>query len=250
MFALLNRQLGNAVAMRVCGVAVKGSMMEPLCKTFAFSSRPIHPSSSDSGHIELIFGPMFSGKTTELIRRIRRYNHAKKKCLIIKSAKDLRYGDDEAAYTHDKEKMKAIPAVRLFDIEHAAKEYNCIGIDEGQFFPDVVEFAEQFANQGKTVVVAALDATFERKPFGTVLQLIPLAESVTKLTSVCMICNGEAAFTKRTTTDTQVELIGGSDVYMSVCRSCFHLGDPARPKKSSAHTPPMESANSSHSNRS
>eukprot|EP00743_Colponemidia_sp_Colp-15_P008148 GILK01008837.1.p1 GENE.GILK01008837.1~~GILK01008837.1.p1 ORF type:complete len:250 (+),score=42.40 GILK01008837.1:28-777(+) len=248
MFAILNRRLSNVVAMRVCTIAVKSSTTRPLHKAVAFSSRPIHPSSSDSGHIELIFGPMFSGKTTELIRRIRRYNHAKKKCLIIKSAKDLRYGDDEAAYTHDKEKMKAIPAVRLFDIEHTAKEYNCIGIDEGQFFPDVVEFAEQFANQGKTVVVAALDATFERKPFGSVLQLIPLAESVTKLTSVCMICNGEASFTKRTTSDKQVELIGGSDVYMSVCRSCFHLEDPSKSKTSSVHTSPTDSEGS-HSNK-
>ena len=96
-----------------------------------------------------------------------------------------------------------------------------IGIDEGQFFPDLVEFTEKVANLGKIVIVAALDATFQRKVFGPVLDLIPLAESVVKLTSVCMLCHQSASFTRRLGSEQQVELIGGADKYLSVCRKCF-----------------------------
>jgi thymidine kinase len=88
-------------------------------------------------------------------------------------------------------------------------------------FPDIVEFCEELAEKGKTIIVAALDGTFQRKPFGRVLELIPLAEEVTKLNAVCMVCRKDAAFTKRLGSETQVELIGGSDMYISVCRSCF-----------------------------
>jgi len=111
-----------------------------------------------------------------------------------------------------------------------------IGIDEGQFFPDIVNFCEKMANDGKTVIVAALDGTFQRKAFGEVLQLIPMAESVTKLNAVCMVCYKDAAFTKRLGTETQVQLIGGSDMYISVCRTCFH-----KPMSEMPHTKPEQS---------
>uniref|UniRef100_A0A8D2EK82 Thymidine kinase n=1 Tax=Theropithecus gelada TaxID=9565 RepID=A0A8D2EK82_THEGE len=99
-------------------------------------------------------------------------------------------------------------------------------------FPDIVEFCEAMANAGKTVIVAALDGTFQRKPFGTILNLVPLAESVVKLTAVCMECFREAAYTKRLGTEKEVEVIGGADKYHSVCRLCYFKkasGQPAGP---------------------
>jgi thymidine kinase len=91
----------------------------------------------------------------------------------------------------------------------------------GQFFPDLLQFCEQMAEKGKIVIVAALDGTFQRKPFGDVLHLVPIAESVTKLHAVCAFCFRDAAFTKRLGDEKEIEIIGGSDKYVSVCRDCF-----------------------------
>ncbi|XP_027706022.1 thymidine kinase, cytosolic isoform X2 [Vombatus ursinus] len=134
------------------------------------------------GQIQVILGPMFSGK-----RNI----------------------------------MEALPACLLRDVAQDALAVTVIGIDEGQFFPDIVEFSENMANAGKTVIVAALDGTFQRKPFGNILNLVPLAESVVKLTAVCMECFREAAYTKRLGVEKEVEVIGGADKYHSVCRLCY-----------------------------
>ena len=173
-----------------------------------------------SGHIQLIFGPMFSGKTSELFRRIRRLSYAKKSCIVIKYANDNRYAENEAS-THDKVLMNAISATNLYSVMDQVCDYDVIGIDECQFFADLVEFAEEMANRGKIVVAAGLDATFQRNSFGRILELIPLAELVTKLSSVCMMCQQEASFSKRIGTETDIELIGGSDKYLAVCRSCY-----------------------------
>jgi len=178
------------------------------------------------GSIELILGPMFSGKSTELMRRLKRYQVAQYKVMIVKYAKDVRY-DEEGIATHCGMKIPATVSTTKLELitNNILKEdYDVIGIDEGQFFPDVVSWAEKMANLGKVVVVAALDGTFQRKPFGDILSLIPLAEEVTKLKAVCMNCFEEAAFSKRITSDDEgkVEVIGGADKYMAVCRACFH----------------------------
>ena len=146
--------------------------------------------------------------------------------MIVKYSKDLRY-DEEGIATHCGMKIPAtVSTMRLEQITNniLMEDYDVIGIDEGQFFPDVVDWAESMANMGKVVVVAALDGTFQRKPFGDILSLVPLAEEVTKLKAVCMNCFEEAAFSKRITSDDEgkVEVIGGADKYMAVCRSCFH----------------------------
>ncbi|XP_056443094.1 thymidine kinase, cytosolic [Gadus chalcogrammus] len=172
------------------------------------------------GQIQVIFGPMFSGKSTELMRRVRRFQIAQYKCLVIKYAKDTRYSEEGVA-THDQCTMTAVPATRLADVFPLTKEVCVIGIDEGQFFPDTVEFCEAMANLGKTVIVAALDGTFQRKPFGNILGLVPLAESVVKLNAVCMQCYKEAAYTKRLGEEQEVEVIGGADMYQSACRKCY-----------------------------
>nr|ACO15617.1 Thymidine kinase, cytosolic [Caligus clemensi] len=174
------------------------------------------------GQIQLIIGPMFSGKSTELIRRLRRYQSATYTCLNVKYAKDTRYDNGESISTHDKIALEAVPAVSLEDIREKAKDFQVIGIDEGQFFPDIVSFCESMANEGKIVLVAALDATFQRKGFPNIMELIPLSENVTKLNSVCMVCHGEGSYTKRTTDSKEVEVIGGAEAYQSVCRTCYH----------------------------
>jgi thymidine kinase len=172
------------------------------------------------GNIQLILGPMFSGKSSELIRRITRYELAKKRCVLIKYAGDQRY-DAECVSTHDKQVRKAHSHTTLWDA--CVMDYEVIGIDEGQFFPDIVAFCDGMANRGKTVIVSALDSNFRREPFKHIDVLIPLAEDVVKLKAVCMLCCNEASFSKRITDETEEQVIGGSEKYVAVCRRCYHV---------------------------
>ncbi|KAJ6238087.1 thymidine kinase [Anaeramoeba flamelloides] len=173
------------------------------------------------GQIQLVLGPMFGGKSSELLKRIRRHSIAKKTCTVVKFARDTRYSVDKCS-THDKVMMDAVPCTgKLFDIGEKVKNHDIIGIDEGQFFEDVVEFSEHMANLGKIVIIAALDGTFERKPFGRVLELVSKSEEVIKLNAVCTITYKDAAFTKRTSQEKDVQVIGGADKYLAVSRSGF-----------------------------
>ncbi|ABQ43541.1 thymidine kinase [Tanapox virus] len=174
---------------------------------------------SKSGHIQIILGPMFSGKSTELIRILKRYQIARYTCFVIKYSKDTRYG--KGLVTHDNNSIPAIPVNSLSEINCDKIKADVIGIDEGQFFPDIVEFCERMANDGKIVIVAALDGTFLREPFGNILKLIPCAEYVSKLTAVCMNCFNSASFSKRIGDEQEIEVIGGKDKYQSVCRKCY-----------------------------
>ncbi|PVD38666.1 hypothetical protein C0Q70_01285 [Pomacea canaliculata] len=153
-----------------------------------------------SGHIELIIGPMFSGKTTELIRRLKRYRVAQYGCLIVKYAGDTRYTDNGVA-THDRQTLPAISTKTLAPIFSDALTYDVIGIDEGQF------------------------------AFGDILNLVPVAENVTKLSAICAICYQSAAFTRRKTKENEVEVIGGGDKYVAVCRTCFAAPIPGSPDR-------------------
>lgn len=158
------------------------------------------------------------------MRRLKRYQFAKHSVLIIKYAHDVRYDKDSIA-THDRQMMSAVSCIELKSLasNQDLSQFSVIGIDEGQFFPDTVEFAESMASSGKTVIVAALDGSYRRVGFGDILNLIPLAESVIKLTAVCMICFNEASFTKRIGHEKELEVIGGAEKYMAVCRSCYFL---------------------------
>ncbi|DBA97131.1 TPA: hypothetical protein ACH3X1_014899 [Trebouxia sp. C0004] len=122
----------------------------------------------------MIIGPMFSGKTSELVKRVRRSLVANKNCLLIKYKGDARYGLEPVLSTHDDVHMAAKSVLTLGEMENAAWHYDVIAIDEGQFFLDFVKRAEQWSNDGKYVLVSALDATFQRKPFLNVLEVIPL----------------------------------------------------------------------------
>jgi len=172
------------------------------------------------GTIELILGPMFSGKSTELLRRLQRQEIARRRCILFKYSHDQRYDAIDRVSTHDLRWRTAVPCVTLQEHLQEALEYNVIGIDEGQFFADLVEVCEQLANAGKNVIVAALDGDFRRKPFGRTLELVPLAEDVVKLKAVCTDCLATAAFSKRLVAQTQQELIGGVGSYSAACRRC------------------------------
>ncbi len=170
-----------------------------------------------TGKIQLIVGPMFSGKTTELLRRVRRYAITKK-CLLIKHGLDTRY-HNAFATTHDQITMEAVTTHQLVSV--SVDNYEVIGIDEGQFFSDLVVFAETYANQGKIILVAGLDGTYQREPFGSIAELMPKSEEVVKLTAVCSFCGNEAPFSKRTTSCQDEVEIGGADKYVAVCRTCY-----------------------------
>ena len=175
------------------------------------------------GHIETIFGPMFSGKSTELHRRVRRYKLAHGTCLVINFFEDNRYSSKEVSVTHDKCTMDAKKLKMLSELsKEDLKNHHVIGVDEGQFFPDLIECVDKWANMGKIVIVAALDSTFDRKPFGRVIELVPISESVDKLTAICVECKENAAFTFRTNTSHAVQLIGGEELYKPVCRKCYN----------------------------
>ncbi|KAG8070636.1 hypothetical protein GUJ93_ZPchr0006g40856 [Zizania palustris] len=179
-----------------------------------------------SGEIHVIVGPMFAGKTTALLRRVQAEADTGRTLALIKSDKDNRYGLDSVV-THDGTKMAcwALPELSSFQDKLGAEAYNkvdVIGIDEAQFFDDLRDFCCKAADRdGKIVIVAGLDGDYKRNKFGSVLDIIPLADSVTKLTARCELCGRRAFFTLRKTGDTKTELIGGADVYMPVCRQHY-----------------------------
>jgi thymidine kinase len=182
------------------------------------------------GKITVVIGPMFAGKTTELQRRIKREIYACRQVCIVRYGKDDRYSKSLLA-THDQAHVRPTYSVeRLAQIGDAWREFDAIAIDEGQFFPDLIDFCSSAADAGKTVIVSALDGDFMRRPFGKICDLIPMAEEVVKITAVCMACHErDAHFTRRTVEGTQTELIGGAESYIAVCRECYNHPHPPTP---------------------
>jgi thymidine kinase len=213
--AAFTRRISAETAVEVIGGAEMYMPVSRGCTQCAVDD----PNPPVSGELQLVFGPMFSGKSTELMRRIRRYSFAQKKCVVCKYAKDQRYAGEHELASHDGNKMMATGCLRLEEVKHLIDEYDVIGVDEGQFFPDLAAFCEEAADRGKIVVVAALDGTFERQPFGQVCSLIPKAEKVEKLSAVCKISGQDAAFSRRIGGATDVEVIGGAELYLPVCRA-------------------------------
>ncbi|KAA8524817.1 hypothetical protein F0562_011240 [Nyssa sinensis] len=182
-----------------------------------------------SGEIHVIVGPMFAGKTTALLRRIKSEDKNGRNVAMIKSSKDTRYAIDSVV-THDGTKFPCwvLPNLLSFRQKFGADAYDkldVIGIDEAQFFDDLYDFCCKAADyDGKTVILAGLDGDYLRRSFGSVLGIIPLADSITKLTARCELCGKRAFFTLRKTDETKTELIGGADVYMPVCRQHYVNG--------------------------
>lgn len=173
-----------------------------------------------SGKIEVIIGPMFSSKSSTLLARIRRHEIAGRSCIVIKYIKDTRY-DEKHLTTHDLIKHPALPADDLSELDNVVAEYDCIGIDEGQFFKNLAASCDKWANNGKIVIVSGLDSTFARKPFGEMPALMAIAEKIDKLSAVCQTCGQDAAYSKRKVESEEVELIGGADKYVASCRKCY-----------------------------
>ncbi|EFN54017.1 hypothetical protein CHLNCDRAFT_25389 [Chlorella variabilis] len=178
-----------------------------------------------NGAIEIVVGPMFAGKTTELLRRVARYEAAGLSVAVVKSNKDDRYCAAHVV-THNglKRPCFATPSLAAFK-EAAGAAYDAfqvIAVDEAQFFPDLKEFCAHAADhEHKRLLLAGLDGDFQRQRFGQVLDLLPMADSVTKLTAHCKFCDQRrvaAVFSLRITADSRQEVVGGADVYAPVCR--------------------------------
>jgi thymidine kinase len=177
-----------------------------------------------NGRLELIIGSMFSGKSTELIRRINREKSIDKKIIIINYIDDNRYSSNSVS-THDQVKVNCIKVSKLMDIPNELiKNHSSIFIDEGQFFMDLYSFIVTHVND-KHIVISGLDGDSNQKPFGQILNLVPLCDSIDKLCAYCKKCNNGtlAPFTKKLGTSKNQMDIGGSDKYIPVCR--FHFNE-------------------------
>jgi len=169
---------------------------------------------------------MFAGKTSHLIRLIKTYQNKNKSCLALNHTLDSRYSNDPYILSHDNEKIQAkkISSLEEIILNKEYEGYDVVAIDEAQFFKDIVSGAEFFANEGKIVLVSGLDGTYLRKPFGDFMNLIPLAETVTKLHAKCVKCNMAASFTKRiNSVENKDILVGYQQLYMPLCRKCYFI---------------------------
>jgi thymidine kinase len=177
------------------------------------------------GRIEVITGPMFSGKSEELIRRLKRAQIARLRVTSFKPDIDLRYQADAIA-SHSAQRIEAM-AVRDVERLRAAltpvlETIDVVGIDEAQFFDDaLVGLAMELVHAGKRVVLAGLDTTFAGEPFAPMPALMAIADEVTKLSAVCMLCGAPAIHTQRLGTSQQLVVVGAAGVYEARCRACF-----------------------------
>lgn len=173
------------------------------------------------GWIEVVTGSMFSGKTEELLRRIRRAEIAKQKVGIFKPKIDTRYSAKEIV-SHDSTTIPSIPIKDAKEILELAEQFEVIGIDEAQFFDnDLPEICNYLANNGKRIIIAALDMDFNGKPFGPIPQLLAIAEYVTKVHAICMKCGNLAHYSHRLGETQKLVMLGEKDVYEPLCRDCF-----------------------------
>ena len=178
-----------------------------------------------SGNLEIIIGPMFSGKSTEIIRRIRLLQKIDKKIIVVKPIIDNRYTSDKIT-SHNYESVDCVVINNLADIDQSIiKTHDTIVIDEGQFFDDLVDTVEFWLKSFNiNIIVAGLDGDFQQKPIGKILNLIPLSNKCIKLNSLCNMCKDgtEAPFSFRLVQSKEAVLVGGSDKYMPLCRTHYN----------------------------
>ena len=176
------------------------------------------------GWIEVVCGSMFSGKTEELIRRLNRAKIANQKIEIFKPSVDIRY-DETAVVSHNQNSIHSTPVTSSLNILLMCGDANVIGIDEAQFFDNELVFVcEKLAEQGVRVIVAGLDMDYLGKPFGPMPALMAIAEYVTKVHAICMVCNDIATHTYRKTDDNNLVMLGELETYEARCRFCFNDG--------------------------
>ena len=180
------------------------------------------------GKVEVICGPMFSGKSEELMRRLRRSNIARQKTLIFKPKIDIRYVAQNIV-SHDGNQLDAFPIGDVQDILAivSCNKASVVGIDEVQFFSnDIIHIICQLVEDGTRVIVAGLDLDYRGVPFGPVPTLLAIADHITKLQAICNICGNDAHFTQRIVNnkpaqyDDEVVVVGGQEAYQARCRSC------------------------------
>jgi len=180
--------------------------------------------SSNSGWIEVICGSMFSGKTEELIRRLKRAALAKQRLEIFKPSVDTRFHESNVV-SHDENEIRSTPVQFANDILLLAGNSDVIGIDEAQFFDDSLpDVCQRLAAQGKRVVIAGLDMDFEGNPFGPMPALMAIAEFVTKVHAICMKCGALASYSFRLNENKQKVMLGEKTAYEARCRTCFIEG--------------------------
>lgn len=181
----------------------------------------LHNMPRDTGWIEVICGCMFSGKTEELIRRLRRAQIAKQKVVIFKPKIDNRYSADHIV-SHSDQSLSSVVIQTPSEILLKVGDAQVIGIDEAQFFSsDLIEVCEKLADHGKRVLIAGLDQDYRGRPFEPIPQLLAVAEYITKTLAICMSCGNPADRTQRITSQQERVVVGARDIYEARCRRCF-----------------------------
>lgn len=180
----------------------------------------VHP-----GHIEVITGPMFSGKSEELIRRLKRAQIARRHVVCFKPDLDIRYHRNAIA-SHSAQTLDALPVTNVEELKTVLlpmlDSVEVVGIDEAQFFDaSLVPLAGHLVHRGQRVILAGLDTTFTGEPFAPIPDLMAIADEVTKLSAVCMQCGAPAVHTQRLGSNQSLVLVGAAGVYEARCRACF-----------------------------
>ncbi len=177
-----------------------------------------------SASLDIIIGPMFSGKSSELIRRIRRARIRKKNIIVIKPKIDSRYHESKIS-THDGSTIECIN-LDLYGLNklNIPDNINYIAIDEAQFFTGLYDFVNNHMEKARHVLVAGLNGDYKKDKFGEITDLIPIATRITKLSAVCSICGKKAHYTYRKSTQEEQILIGESDIYEARCYKCWKAG--------------------------
>ncbi len=182
-----------------------------------------HDLPQKTGWIEVIAGCMFSGKTEELIRRLRRAQIAKQKVKIFKPLIDTRYSETSIV-SHSEQ---SLPSILINDINEVLKysdDAHVIGIDEAQFFSnDIVNICNKLANEGKRIIIAGLDQDYRGIPFEPMPQLLAIAEYITKTLAICVVCGNPADKTQRKITSSERVVVGAAEIYEARCRKCHYI---------------------------
>ncbi|MEQ8240663.1 MAG: thymidine kinase [Cyclobacteriaceae bacterium] len=186
----------------------------------------VEPNSSrnnkKSGWIEVVCGSMFSGKTEELIRRLRRALIAQQRVEIYKPKVDKRYSKEKVV-SHNENAINSTPVNFANDILLQVSNCDVVGIDEAQFFDhEIVDVVNKLANNGKRVIVAGLDMDFMGRPFKPMDQIMSISEYITKVHAICMDCGNIASYSHRRTKSNKKVVLGEKDIYEALCRSCFY----------------------------
>lgn len=178
-----------------------------------------------SGWIEVVCGSMFSGKTEELIRRLKRARIANQKVEIFKPKIDTRY-DDKKVVSHDANSILSMPIEHSSQLLELTDGVNVIGVDEAQFFDlELPEVCQKLALRGNRVIVAGLDMDYKGNPFGPMPNLLAVAEYITKVHAICQHCGNLATHSYRISEDGGTVLLGEQDRYEARCRTCYHMGN-------------------------